>query len=362
MYLVQMIQGLDLAAQKHPTERVDLLDLQRKLEVTVSELFASNFFDTPENAFRLIQPHYVRLGQNKFTLFKEGSVISYCLHNDIHVIFDNPRVNNITNMIFYEYDTDKKVIDNVHRVVYRYSLFAYCLSWILDKEVDELQLANKIDESALTFALKTYFRSLMFSHALKTIPFSIMVGECFSKICVLVLLAIVVFHSYAVVDTPAASDGGMVEGIVAAAAAAEEGQPLVLIPQDCMVEKMLVLITLADMMFEFGQLFEEDIIEWGSHFIDTWNFFDITCQLLIVSWMILRFLYSESYFTEARICLTLAAIPLSFGLLRYFSLYRPLGELLILLIRGMGRELFNFAAVYFMVSLGFGIGFFGLFS
>jgi len=35
---------------------------------------------------------------------------------------------------------------------------------------------------------------------------------------------------------------------------------------------------------------------------------------------------------------------------------------LILLIRGMGRELFNFAAVYFMVSLGFGIGFFGLFS
>jgi len=28
----------------------------------------------------------------------------------------------------------------------------------------------------------------------------------------------------------------------------------------------------------------------------------------------------------------------------------------------MGRELFNFAAVYFMVSLGFGIGFFGLFS
>jgi len=86
----------------------------------------------------------------------------------------------------------------------------------------------------------------------------------------------------------------------------------------------------------------------------------LICSLGCILWFIVRVLVSSEYFSVARVILSLVSIPLSFGLLRYVSIYKPLGEL-VLLIRAMAGELINFFIIYVISILGFGITFYGLF-
>lgn len=92
---------------------------------------------------------------------------------------------------------------------------------------------------------------------------------------------------------------------------------------------------------------------------DLWNLVDATAVLGGVAWFACRCL-SPRYFPAARVLLSLLAIPQSLGMLRYFSLFKSLGELVII-IRAMTKDLVAFLVVYLVFILGFGIAFRGLF-
>lgn len=92
---------------------------------------------------------------------------------------------------------------------------------------------------------------------------------------------------------------------------------------------------------------------------DLWNLVDAIAVLGGVFWFIFRCL-SPEFFSVARVLLSLLAIPQSLGVLRYLSLYKALGELVII-IRAMMNDLFVFLVVYLVFILGFGIAFRGLF-
>lgn len=92
---------------------------------------------------------------------------------------------------------------------------------------------------------------------------------------------------------------------------------------------------------------------------DLWNLVDATSVLGGVAWFACRCL-SPRYFAAARVLLSLLAIPQSLGMLRYFSLFKSLGELVIM-IRAMTKDLLAFLVVYLVFILGFGIAFRGLF-
>jgi hypothetical protein len=94
-----------------------------------------------------------------------------------------------------------------------------------------------------------------------------------------------------------------------------------------------------------------------NYFRDEWNLFDLVTNSLVLAWFVLRMV---GQFQSCRIVLSVAAIPLSLSLLKYFSLYKPLGELVIM-VRAMMVEVVLFIILFVVSIIGFGISFFGLF-
>lgn len=92
---------------------------------------------------------------------------------------------------------------------------------------------------------------------------------------------------------------------------------------------------------------------------DEWNFVDMVNCLGGLLWFILRCIPSQ--FIAARVTLSLLAIPWSIGLLRFFSINKTLGELVII-IRAMLQDLTAFVVVYIVMIAGFGVAFRGLFA
>jgi hypothetical protein len=90
---------------------------------------------------------------------------------------------------------------------------------------------------------------------------------------------------------------------------------------------------------------------------DNWNYFDLLSTLSTVAWFLLR-LCDE--IVIARIIISVAAIPSALVLLRYFFLFKPLGELVIM-IYSMLQKLAAFIIVYLLSIAGFGVAFYGLY-
>lgn len=84
----------------------------------------------------------------------------------------------------------------------------------------------------------------------------------------------------------------------------------------------------------------------------------ITVSLGIL-WFIIRF-FSQQYFAVARLLLSISAIPFAFGILRFLSINKTLGELVIS-IRVMGNDLLAFIVIYMLAISGFGIALRGMF-
>lgn len=94
---------------------------------------------------------------------------------------------------------------------------------------------------------------------------------------------------------------------------------------------------------------------------DDWNYLDVVSSLLSVLWLGLRFSTDYGQFATARVVLSLLAIPSTIGLLRFLSINRTLGELVII-IKAMFADLFVFLSVYVVMISGFGIAFQGIFA
>jgi len=87
-------------------------------------------------------------------------------------------------------------------------------------------------------------------------------------------------------------------------------------------------------------------------FRDIWNFFDLVSLVLLIVWF--GFKVSPTGAAVGKVLLAAAAIPQSLGMLRYFSIQKAMGNLIITVV-SMSRELFAFAVIYTVSIYGFGV-------
>lgn len=357
--LMKFLNALALAAKQCPTELLDILEIQKKIEIMIDELFSSSIFDQSEYLLLLLTPNTASHDHgDQVNAFDEEGVIAYCLKNDIKVIFGKPQVNNVINNIFLT--NLKKIKLHVLRIATCFSCLTSCLfptkrslasnastsfasvstfgTWLFDTSITMKEYEDEI--------LHTNMHSLRFN------PSIVMVLEFFSKSFLLFLVATVAINDY---------------GNAYHSSYLSSVDPVHQENAFTLTEIGLVIMTVSDLTFEWGQIVEhhdrlmEDLY---THWQESeWNRIDMITNLSLIVWMIIRFIFIRihvQYFYIARVILSLASIPMSFGLLRYFSIYRPLGELVIS-IEAMASELMNFLIIYLTCILGFGISFYALF-
>jgi hypothetical protein len=94
---------------------------------------------------------------------------------------------------------------------------------------------------------------------------------------------------------------------------------------------------------------------------DSWEIFDLISLVCIFAWILsLRYYDNVNSVIFGRGFLALAAIPLSFSLLQYLSIFQSLGQLVII-IQALVWDLVSFAIVFLVCILGFGIALRGIF-
>lgn len=120
-----------------------------------------------------------------------------------------------------------------------------------------------------------------------------------------------------------------------------------------------------EICYEFGQLSQHHWSLQDFFDDDPWNILDAAGILPIILWGIFRLnrcTGEDSYCTSGAIVLilSLAAIPLAISVLRYMSVSKPLGTLVIMIF-GLLFEISLFMVIFFLSILGFGIVFSGFF-
>jgi hypothetical protein len=189
----------------------------------------------------------------------------------------------------------------------------------------------------------------------------------FSKVAYLVLVAAVA----AVGDcaaTVAATGPGM---------AMEEapGQPPQCVPHPGLTayERCIVSMLLTSLLYAVG-----DMVDRGgvlAHAAQAWNMLDLARDALVGLWLLCRLSLSAADGALIHIAsggsgsgggglgrafLAISAVPMSIGLLRFLSIFKQLGQLVVMIF-AMSKELVSFLVVFLMSILGFGIAFHSLF-
>jgi len=124
-----------------------------------------------------------------------------------------------------------------------------------------------------------------------------------------------------------------------------------------MAENLLVVILLAQVLYELGQLAS---CGWSlrDYFGGLWNILDVMSCMLLLFWLVL--LPFPNYFYLGLCSIALSAIPLALLQLQYLSLIKTLG-LLVLMIQSMMVDVLTFITVYLVSIYGFTVSFRAMF-
>lgn len=142
-------------------------------------------------------------------------------------------------------------------------------------------------------------------------------------------------------------------------------------------EITVYFLFVTSLMYEIGEIFnkcklsvDQDFYTTISnvsnalsvHFADRWNLLDILTIIFISAWVYLTVFITRDRENDdgAQAWLTLSAISLSLGLLRFQSLVKQTGQLVIMIFE-MINDLGAFLLVFMTCILGFGIAFHSLF-
>jgi hypothetical protein len=98
------------------------------------------------------------------------------------------------------------------------------------------------------------------------------------------------------------------------------------------IENLLLLLWITFTMHEIGQLYDT-LWDWKQYLAWVWNKLDVTMILLLFIWMICRQGTTSTSFLIAKCALSLSSIPGSLNLLRYLSLHKSSGVLVITIMR-----------------------------
>jgi hypothetical protein len=125
-----------------------------------------------------------------------------------------------------------------------------------------------------------------------------------------------------------------------------------------MAERGVLFMWACSIAYEVGVVIsiKQSFVEYVSTF---WNSVHLVSYVLIFVWAVT--FRSPHLFDCARICLSVASIPLSIGILEYLSAIRSLGHLVIIVV-AMMLDVANFLVIYIVCIVAFSICFNGLFS
>ena len=96
------------------------------------------------------------------------------------------------------------------------------------------------------------------------------------------------------------------------------------------------------------------VLFYRHFFTNVWNFVDLTGIVLVAIWAVTKNYDDRNYEILARGSLACAAIPQAFGILRYASIEKEMGNLVITVV-SMSRDLYSFLVVLIICMFGFGV-------
>lgn len=398
-YLLLIIHGLTAAATaNHHTrkEQNELYDIRQRFLIMMNEIFTCASLNDRRYVQRILRvtntispattattpsgtattaldgekmttvsitsPTALTTISTKGDLFKERSLISYCLSHHLTILFDKPQIDALIDTVFYEHRSYKIIFDRTIRNMYPYSLYAWSLHSLF---------YHPDDHESLFHTWKEYLHQVQYTHSLRAIPAVAMWVDFVSKTCMLWILMIVIIHEYGrTFQLNYHTADNVIDDTIFV-------HNVHLYAHYSGYEIALLIMAIGDFVSSIGSVTQElqdhlaqekkpstsllHIVQWiGTHIMDDWNAVTFLTSLLLFLWIILRFACTHTYFSVARVLLTITAIPMATGLLRYLSVYRPIGEL-VLMIRGITYEVVHFATIYLIALIGFGMTFYGLF-
>ena len=249
-----------------------------------------------------------------YCISEDGGVLNDAIEKNFKILFQFSQVSGIINEVFYH----AIIPPSEGLYEFRRSNFFYF------DDTGITDMIFEIDKDKIVLFLN-----------LRYCPIVNLYFEAFSKVITLALVWILSYYDF---QPP----GGI-------ANKKYEGAPS--------SEFFFTIIVISSILYEFGQLQDE---KWNFRdYFTLWNLFDVLSLLLMTTWVVIKYSNmndSVTHFYIGFTALSVSAIPLSIVLLQYLSLFKEIG-ILIIIIRAMSYDAFNFLIVYICCTLGFAISF-----
>lgn len=350
--LITLMEYLNAAAAQNPFERADLENIIRKLESMMKEIFSCRSFDSANNVIILMSAKNLssitaeELEQNLSTALLQyslldGTILKFCMLNKIKVIFENNQINALIENIFMtSLGYEIRIFDQFYKIELRSTVNK-------SESTFNIDLMDSTESGVILL-----YKGILFSKYTRECPGANFLLEFVWKTAFLILISSVVIEKY---GKRYHTDYGLT-------LSSNESWMV--------LEYCLVGMIGANGLYELGGFIEschDSFIQaegWKQflsilvRYYDGWNSIDRLVAWVCLTWVALR---STGQFSSARVVLSIAVIPLCFGMLRYLSVYRPLGQL-VLMISAMIHELLIFLTFYIVCIMGFGISMYGLFN
>jgi hypothetical protein len=376
--LQRLWHGIMVTARTVPTEEEELHLVANSVATIILNIFHCNFMDDKDTLFRLLLPHtqvivndvkhWTNVWGNRsfiesaFTLL-ETEFLGCCLHSGMKVVFGSAHISNLLDAVFWGHVTRSLRSRRIFGIRHEKSIWLHffgrnpvCLppiAAVMESKSQSVRWWGRMIEHAYSIFWNP-----------RTCPAVMFFAEALSKLCLLVLCAYVVIIEYTV-DTHIGGKSSAEHGVLLLWTCSLAYEFGVVHTQTSKFSRIISTTTSITEESAIGtpttvqqqqqQQKQFYISEYLSVF---WNCVDLLSYFLIFIWALLY--RSPHSFTTARICLSLASVPLSVGMLEYLSANRSLGHLVIIVI-AMMWDLINFLVIYIIFIIAFGICFNGLF-
>jgi ankyrin repeat protein len=310
--LVYFYINLEEACDNHLPEAEDLKFFSIKLSSMIYELFRCDSMDIPFNVQKILQPS-VTLNPNEPLLliqsksFEPTNLLHYCMKKNLKFIFSLPQIGTFLDELFYS-SLKREYLIGVEK--------------IFDK-------GGKTND--------VFFQSKVLSYHLRSCPLATFLLRFVSKLILLSLIAKISMDYSSDFHTDYSYTNRRRNFSVS--------------------EIWLLIFTILEVIYEIGQIIDD---KWNfkKYFQGKRNVLEIFVLALIIFWSFLRI--KSTSINTARVVLSLCAIPSAVNLLKFLSLWKPLGEL-VLILKWIGWEILTFSVLYIIFIIGFGITIFSLF-
>lgn len=293
-------------ATRHEIEQKSLHEFANRVEQSINTLFSADNLDNHTQVLKLLMPDVTQRDHHRLLefarCFQDEGLLSYCLSNHLKILFDKPQVAGIVEKLFLT---------------------------PLRETIVSGDVSKSFDLKSLRIRRSLFLRSC---------PAAMYCLDFISKVIAITLVGLISIQVY-----------GKKYGLNY-----RVKHDVFEIQQS---EMWMIIMIVMSILHELGELIDSNF-SLTDYLQDQWNVYDVIEYGLCLGWIILRFV--PGYFNNARIMLALAAIPQSQGLLRYLSVYRPIGELVII-VKAMMIDLIVFLIIYLTSIFGFGIAFAGMF-